>query len=204
MPDYSKGRIYTIRCRTNNKLIYVGCTTQPLSVRFAEHKRKNVTAISHYINNPENNTTWDDWYVELYENCNCNNKEELLKREGEVIREIATINKRGYYIDNKEYLKTYNAKNSDKIKQQKAEYREENRDEMNLKARETYAQDINKQKKAEYHIANIEHIKQRHKARREANRDEINRKQNEWYAANRDEINRRRREATRAKKEMNK
>ena len=38
MPDYTKGKIYTIRCRTDDTLIYVGSTIQPLSVRLGGHK----------------------------------------------------------------------------------------------------------------------------------------------------------------------
>ena len=41
MPDYSKGKIYTIRCRTNESLIYVGSTVEKyLSTRLAKHKVK--------------------------------------------------------------------------------------------------------------------------------------------------------------------
>ena len=39
MPDYSQGKIYTIRCRNDPALIYVGSTIQPLSKRLGEHKR---------------------------------------------------------------------------------------------------------------------------------------------------------------------
>lgn len=38
MPDYSNGKIYTIRCYSNPNHIYVGSTTQPLSKRFGGHK----------------------------------------------------------------------------------------------------------------------------------------------------------------------
>jgi hypothetical protein len=34
----------------------------------------------------------DNWYIELHSYYPCNNKEELIKREGEVMREIATLN----------------------------------------------------------------------------------------------------------------
>ena len=40
MPDYTKGKIYTIRNRIDDSLIYVGATTQPLYIRFSEHKNK--------------------------------------------------------------------------------------------------------------------------------------------------------------------
>ncbi len=30
MPDYKQGKIHTIRCKTDDTLIYIGCTTQSL------------------------------------------------------------------------------------------------------------------------------------------------------------------------------
>ena len=104
MPDYKQGKIYTIRCKTNDTLIYVGCTTEALS------------------------TDWNDWYIEFYENYPCENKEQLNKREGEIIREIGTVNKqiagrtdKEWYKDNKERIlkqrkENYNT-NKDKILQ---------------------------------------------------------------------------------------
>ncbi len=40
----------------------------------------------------EVNNDWSNWYIELYENYPCNNREELCKREGEIIRLIGTLN----------------------------------------------------------------------------------------------------------------
>ncbi|MFN9909734.1 MAG: GIY-YIG nuclease family protein [bacterium] len=40
MPDYLQGKIYTIRCKTDNTLIYVGSTTQSLSMRMAGHRKE--------------------------------------------------------------------------------------------------------------------------------------------------------------------
>ena len=39
-------------------------------------------------------TNIEDWYIELYEEFSCENKEQLNKREGQIIREIGTLNKR--------------------------------------------------------------------------------------------------------------
>jgi hypothetical protein len=36
----------------------------------------------------------DYWYIELNEDCPCERKEQLTQREGQVIREIGTLNKR--------------------------------------------------------------------------------------------------------------
>jgi hypothetical protein len=56
-------------------------------------------------------TDFNNWYIELYENFPCDNKEQLNKREGEIIREIATLNKniagrtiKEYYEQNKENI----------------------------------------------------------------------------------------------------
>ena len=39
MPDYSKGKIYTIRNKNDPSLIYVGSTIQSLAKRLGEHRR---------------------------------------------------------------------------------------------------------------------------------------------------------------------
>ena len=38
MPDYKQGKIYTIRCKTDDTLIYVGSTIEPLCKRMSKHK----------------------------------------------------------------------------------------------------------------------------------------------------------------------
>ena len=42
MPNYQNGKIYTIRCRTDDILMYVGSTTTTLSRRIAEHRSASV------------------------------------------------------------------------------------------------------------------------------------------------------------------
>ena len=55
---------------------------------------------------------YDDAYIELIEECPCNDKNELNRREGQMIREMNCVNKRiegrtgkEYREDNKEYIK---------------------------------------------------------------------------------------------------
>ena len=130
MPDYSSGKIYTIRCKTDDTKIYVGSTIQPLSVRFAGHKGHSKKNYRWYKNIDD----WNDWYIELYENYPCNNREELNKREGEIIRLMGNLNKYIPGRTNKERYKAYDdeRKNKPERIQQKKEiskiYREENRD----------------------------------------------------------------------------
>ena len=131
MPDYSKGKIYTIRFHKSNE-IYIGSTIQSLGVRFGGHKKDTNTTLSKLINNKYNGD-WKECYYELYENYSCNNKEELCKREGEIIRQFKKddnydcINRRiecrtksQYYNDNiekyKEIYKKYYEDNIEKYK----------------------------------------------------------------------------------------
>jgi hypothetical protein len=143
MPDYGKGKIYTIRCRTNDTLIYVGSTIQSLSKRWGGHKdhskeekRKNML-IYRTINND-----WNNWFIELYELYPCSCKAELCRREGEIIRLIANLNvkiegrtQKEYYEDHKEQVKEYHK-----------EWYEENKEKRLEQGKEWY--DANKEKKA--------------------------------------------------------
>jgi hypothetical protein len=162
MPNYQDGKIYTIRNYTDNEMIYVGSTTQTLSRRLAKHRtdcKCGISRISLYSHIVDND--WSNWYIELYEYYPCNNKTELEKREGEIIREIGTLNK---YIAGrtkeewreenteyfKEYGKIYREENTDKIKEYKKKYGEENADKI-------------KEYKKKYYEENADKIKERKK-----------------------------------------
>lgn len=174
MPDYSKAKIYTLRNKTDNTLVYVGSTVEKLSARFSKHKSDRKTSISNYILNPDNKSNWDEWYIELYELYPCSSKEELKQREGQIQREIGTINTRienrtreewyeqyketkkeydkNRYEDNKEIIaekaKIYREKNKEKLAISKKIYYENNKEILEEKAM-VYRQQ-NKEKKAEY------------------------------------------------------
>ena len=93
--------------------IYVGSTIESLSRRLARHKNNCYNVKERGYNMLLYKTIrtkeWDDFYIELYENYSCKSKEELNKREGEIIRQIGTMNVKisGNVIDKKEYMKTY-------------------------------------------------------------------------------------------------
>jgi hypothetical protein len=165
MPDYNNGKIYTIRFHNSNE-IYIGSTIQLLAVRFGEHKRKGNSAVYKLINDRYEGN-WSVCYYELYENYSCNSKEELCKKEGEVIRQFK--NDENYDCINcviigrtkSEYKKDYNKNNSDKIKEQSKQYRDDNPDkikEQSKQYREKNADKIN-----EYFENNKEKIDERRK-----------------------------------------
>ena len=128
MPDYSQGKIYTIRCYYDCNLIYVGSTAQKLTYRLGGHKsdskkdiHKNMLLYKKVLESPN---LWKDFFIELHEIFSCNNKSELNRREGEVIREIGTLNRniagrsgKEYYNDTIIEKKAYFEKNKEIIKQ---------------------------------------------------------------------------------------
>lgn len=130
---YQNGKIYTIRSSRCDKY-YIGSTCNPLYKRFNLHKN----AYNRYLNNKTNFRSsfeivkLDDCYIELLENFSCNSRDELNKREGELIRQhknnIVNINIAGrkileYYDDNKteilEQKREYYNINKNKILEQK-------------------------------------------------------------------------------------
>jgi len=99
MPDYSKSKIYKIvpTCEYEEGDEYYGSTTRPLSERMNEHRRNHKYK--------ETGCYWStqilfDKYgienckIELFEEYSCSNKEQLVKREGEIMRANKCINKR--------------------------------------------------------------------------------------------------------------
>ena len=94
LDKYKNGRIYTIRCKTDDILIYVGSTIQPLFKRWYEHKsRVNNEKYNELLYQKIRETNIDDWNIELYEDFPIERKELINKREGEIIRKIGTLNK---------------------------------------------------------------------------------------------------------------
>lgn len=194
MPDYSKGKIYTIRNKDDNTKIYVGSTTQFLIIRFKEHKRKSKQINS--ILYKEVNNDWTNWYIELYENYSCSSKKELLKKEGEIIRLIGTLNKvvqgrtkKEYKEDNiekiKEYHKYYRNEKADKLK----EWRDENIDKRKEYDKQYYIDnaDIKKEYRKQYYIDNADKIKEKGKQYRIDNADKIKERKKQYYLKKKNE-----------------
>jgi len=153
MPDYQQGKIYAIRSHLTTD-VYIGATCKRLSDRMAGHRyayKKNIVPCKSF-----NIIERGDAYMELIEAFPCNNKDELNKREGEIIR--TTLNavnarvegrtKQEYREINKEkmkeYLKEYREKHKEKAKEYQKEYRENNNEDLKIKKKEYYERTKNK------------------------------------------------------------
>jgi hypothetical protein len=198
MKDYGKGKIYTIRCRTDDTLIYVGSTVQPLSKRLGNHKTiSKKEEYKNWLIYKTINGDWNNWHIELYKLYPCNSKEELERKEGEIIRLIGNLNSKiagrtpkEYREDNKEKvlkgIKEWNENNKDKIAENKKVYYEKNKkaitaqNKANCEARNAYNKvyreancEARKAYDKEHYEKNKERKAQYNKAYREANKDKI-------------------------------
>lgn len=165
-----KGRIYTIRSHQTNKY-YIGSTTQKLCKRLQDHrcrykKNKKYMASFEIIK-------YNDHYIELLENYECNDKNELRKREGELQREhkdnivncrIECRTRKQYVIDNKEEI-------TKRLKQ----YRENNKEFLIKKRKQHY-------------LDNQERIIKKSADYRENNKELLIKKRKEHYLKNKDVI----------------
>jgi hypothetical protein len=171
MPNYSKGKIYTIRFHNSNE-IYIGSTTQSLAVRFGGHKRRDNSAVYRLIQDKYDGN-WQECYYELYENYSCNNKEELCKKEGEIIRlfkndenydcincVIIGRTKKEYKKDNPQMVKKYYQNNKDKILEKNKQYYKNNIEKE-------------KEKRKQFRVQNTDKIKEQNKKYRKENADKI-------------------------------
>jgi hypothetical protein len=181
---FKNGKIYTIRNRNDETLIYVGSTVQPLYKRLSAHKisSKNPKKENYLLYIKMNETDMNDWYIELYIDCPCERKEQVTQREGEVIRQIGTLNKNIPGRTHKEWRE----ENKEHIKEHTKEYREANKDKY-FECTKDYREsnkDIIKEKLRNYYLANKKKIKEKNKIYNETNKGIIKEKCHNYYIKN--------------------
>ena len=169
---YKDGKVYAVR-NTVDDTIYVGSTIQPLHKRFFEHKcrvnkgRERTKAL--YLK--MNDLGVDKFYIELIEHVPCCSREELNRREGEIIRENTVCN-------------------SNIAGRTKAEYRHETKEkkkDADNKYYISHRQEL-KQKFKEYYKAHKEDIKHRSKENAFNNKEHREEYIKEYFNKNKDKI----------------
>jgi len=181
MPNYQDGQVYTIRCKSDNSLIYVGSSTMTLSRRMAYHRERGKTSKTRFYSCVNGN--WDDWYIELYEVFPCENKQELCKREGEIIRDIGTLNSKISGRTQQESDKLSYEKHKEARKEARKIYVEEHKELISAKAKENYQNHREEILEAarQYNINNNDKVKERKKIYREGHKEEISAKRIAYY-----------------------
>ena len=197
MPDYKQGKIYKIVCNVTGK-VYIGSTIETLARRLAGHRRayktfkegKSTNVTSYQIIEQGN------YDIVLIENCPCESKEELLRRERYFIESLECVNKQHPTRTTKEYIqdnidrirerrKQYCLDNIEKITERRKQWRIDNIEKTkqyridNRKKTKQYGID-NQEKTKQYRIDNREAIKETAKQYRLNNKDAMNEKRRKY------------------------
>lgn len=214
---YEKGKIYVLVHDGN--IIYVGSTCQTLANRLAQHRR---AVKNNNLNMPllryMNDVGINNVKIELYENFPCGSRDELIRREGQVMREkkeegcqilnhiihkedrIGTSTLGITFEDEKERRRMYQQLNREAIANDRKEFYEENKERVLQQQKEYYEKNKDDilAKQRQFRKENPEHMKELDHRKYEKNKEVILEKQKEYYQKNTEEIlerNRRYREA---------
>jgi HD-like signal output (HDOD) protein len=166
MPDYQLGKIYKLVCNVTG-LVYVGSTCEKtLARRLAGHK-DNFKAFTYKTRKCNFVTSFkilenNNYDIVLIEQCPCNSKDELHKKERLYIESIDCVNKvlptrskKEYTQQNKEQMKKFRLNNKENIQKFKKEYYNKNKESI----KEYYNK--NKESRKEYYNKNKENIKEK-------------------------------------------
>jgi hypothetical protein len=169
MPDYSLGKIYKIIGKDSEGKdgdeCYIGSTCQlHLSNRMSKHRSdykgwllgtRDFVSSYHLFKK----YGLDNCYIELFESFPCRSREELNKKEGDIIRQhpnninklITGRTKHEYHIDNRESIlekkRIYCQSHKEQIAEKDKNYREKNKEQIAERNKKYYQK--NKEKIAE-------------------------------------------------------
>ena len=195
---FNLSKIYVIKSPQTD-LYYIGSTTLPLCKRFTRHKadyKSYLKGIFPFITSFKI-IELGDAYIELLEEVNCENRKQLEKHEGGLIKlhKSNCVNKimvgrtkNEYKNDNKEMIKQdgkqYYIDNCDRIKERVNQYRIDNLDKIRELKKQYGIDNADKirERKKQYRIDNADKIREQKKKYRIDNADKIKEKQRIKYA----------------------
>ena len=170
MNRYNNGKIYSIRSHQTDD-VYIGSTCMPLSKRLYGHKdyyKSWLAGKQPYEYSAFKVIKYDDCYIELIEDYPCENKQQLHRREGELIRSMPCVNKmipgrtrKEWIGENKEHIKHVAhqkyKKNREHILLQGKAYVEQNKEQVQQRQKAWYEK--NKEHKKDIRHQRYEKIK---------------------------------------------
>ena len=143
---YENGKIYAVKNDITDD-VYIGSTVSVCQGEWFNIERcKDETDIMP-LTRKMNEIGIEHFYIELVEDYPCKNKEHLNKREGELIRELATINKRVEQrtpTEIAEQRREYREKHHDHFLECRREWAEKNREKLREQNRAQKAKDKDK------------------------------------------------------------
>jgi hypothetical protein len=180
--DFSKGLIYSIVCKTDETLIYIGSTTN-FTKRKTQHKSNCHNENKKDHNYPvyvmiRANGGWDNFDMKPVKEYPCENNIQLTIEEERVRKELqATLNTNRAFLSEEEEKERYR------------KYYEANTAEINKRCRK-------------YYEANTAEINKRQRKYREEHKAELKEYKRKYAQEHKDERNKKRRENRLAKKNI--
>ena len=198
--DYSKTVIYKIVCNDENiDYLYIGSTTD-FTKRKNNHKsncfndtKKEYTQ-KKYIE-MRNNGGWENFRMIEVEKFPCNDKREAEKREEEVRLELkANMNIRRCYLseeERKQQKADYREINKEILKKQEKDYRENNKIKIkeSMKVYKENNREKIRQNIKDYRENNKEKMLEKERVYRENNREKIKESRDKFNLKNKDRLN---------------
>ena len=208
---YTNGKIYRIWNMMNDRF-YVGSTIQPLHKRMIGHRcdagKQQCSKVKLYAD--MNTLGYEHFKIELIEYYPCNSRDELIRREGEIIRElkpelnmqIAGRTSKEWFMENKDILKEkqreyvaqnktqirqrrqeYAAKNAERICNYKKQWYEANKERIRTEFKKQYNENPEKHRERarQYHKDHPELMKLKNKEYYERNREKTIEQQKQYY-----------------------
>jgi hypothetical protein len=210
--DYSKALIYSIVCKTDENLLYIGSTTN-FRMRKSSHKcvcnnEKNINYNVQLYVMIRANGGWDNFEMKPIKEYSCENNIQLVIEEERIRKEInSNLNTLKAYrtIEEKqEDHKNYVINNREKVNETRQKWIEENREKVNERKRkwakanrEQHKEEMNEKHRKwskKYREEHKEKEKERQRKWREKNKEKVNETRRKWIEENREKINRQKRE----------
>jgi hypothetical protein len=212
---YANGKIYKITDVGYTKC-YIGSTVQPLSVRMAGHKRMFKQYLDGLKNFVSSFSLFEEFglencKIELLEECSCENKEQLLQKEGEHIKSATCVNKlvagrtkqesrRANYLKHqdkrRQYTKEYYSQHKAEIQEYKKDYQQKHRVKLSEAHKDFYKKNKShiQETQKEYYSQNKDKILEYHKEYNNTHKAELQAKGQRYYLKNKDQITEKRKE----------
>ena len=151
MPDYSKGKIYKLQC--DDGYYYIGSTCNELRYRLNGHKTDSKDRDA-YVYQHINTIGWDRVRIVMVEEFSCENREQLVRKEDEHIRNNRTdtfcLNTRCSFETEEQkkerhriQQQKYRGNNRQEVRDRNNEYHKAHREEICRRKRERYREKTN-------------------------------------------------------------
>ena len=147
---YENAKVYCILNLIDDD-VYVGSTCQTLSQRMTKHRHNTKSRPDAMkITQKMRDQGIENFYIKLLEEYPCENKEQLMKKEGEWIRNISTLNDKVMGRTHAEWMKKWREENKEQYLETKREYRKNNIDKLREQDNARYHKKTVEERKALY------------------------------------------------------